>query len=233
MLPVTDTTIVSESSPTNSRANSNQSRAPLAGPGPMAAAGKRALDVVASGVGILVLSPLLIVAAVAVRLSSPGPILFRQQRVGRDFRPFTLYKFRSMVQNAPALGGQITAGRDPRITRAGAILRKTKLDELPQLFNVLKGDMSLVGPRPEVQRYVDLFRDDYREVLLVRPGITDLASVKYRDESEVLGASSDPERTYVEEILPDKIALAKEYIARASAPYDVTIILRTLLKILR
>lgn len=192
---------------------------------------KRAFDAVAAALGLLLLSPFFLLAALAIKLTSRGPVFFRQERVGKDFRTFRIYKFRTMVVDAPRLGGQITAGNDPRITGIGRILRKTKLDELPQLINVLRGDMSLVGPRPEVPRYVELFRDDYRVVLKVRPGITDLASLKYRDESEILGRSANPDETYLREILPDKIALAKEYIENRSFWYDLGLILRTLWKV--
>jgi lipopolysaccharide/colanic/teichoic acid biosynthesis glycosyltransferase len=192
---------------------------------------KRALDILASVLGLLLASPLLLAAALAVRLDSPGGVFFVQQRVGRNFRPFGIYKFRTMVADAEARGGPITFGADPRITRIGRWLRKTKIDELPQLANVLVGHMSLVGPRPEVPKYVEMFRDDYAYILSVRPGITDLASVKYRDESEQLAASSDPERDYVERVLPDKIALARQYIATATWGGDLRIILQTLARI--
>ena len=192
---------------------------------------KRALDLLLSTVGLLCAMPVLIVAALAIKLDSRGPVFFRQQRIGRNFRPFLIYKFRTMVPDARARGAQITAGADPRITRVGHFIRKWKLDELPQLLNVLKGDMSLVGPRPEVPKYVELFRHDYRELLSVRPGITDLASVKYRDESQLLGKSTDPERTYVEIILPEKISLGKQYIARSSFWYDLKLMWQTLWRI--
>ncbi len=201
--------------------------------GPLTRLVKRSFDVLACSVGLIVLSPLLAVTAVAVKLSSPGPVFFRQERVGRGFRPFQMLKFRTMVVDAPKLGGQITASGDPRITRVGRVLRKLKLDELPQLINVVRGDMSLVGPRPEVPRYVEQFRDDYREILRVRPGITDLASVKYRDESEQLAAAEDPEHEYVHHILPDKIELAREYTSRASLWFDLKLILQTLVRIVR
>ncbi len=141
--------------------------------------------------GLVVVLPLLPVVAVAIKWDSPGPIFFKQRRMGRGFRPFFIYKFRTMVEDAPALGMSITAGRDPRITRVGQFLRQTKLDELPQLINVLKGDMSLVGPRPEVPRYVELFRKDYEEILQIRPGITDLASLNTVTKPR----SSDKRRT--------------------------------------
>jgi lipopolysaccharide/colanic/teichoic acid biosynthesis glycosyltransferase len=194
---------------------------------------KRTLDIGVSLVGLVLASPLLLLAAVAVKLSSRGPIFFRQQRMGRNFQPFHILKFRTMVVDAPKLGRQITAGADPRITGVGRFLRKSKIDELPQLINVLIGDMSLVGPRPEVPKYVEMFRDDYQEILRVRPGITDPASIKYRDESAILGQAGDPERVYEEQILPDKIAIARDYVARQSFLGDIAIICRTLAAIAR
>ena len=143
-----------------------------------------------------------------------------------------IYKFRSMVTNAPSCGAAVTAGDDPRITRIGRILRQTKIDELPQLFNVLRGDMSFVGPRPEVPKYVEMFRGDYAEILQVRPGITDLASIAYRDEAALLGRMEEPERQYAEHVLPEKIRLAKEYVGRASFWFDLSLIARTLLVLL-
>lgn len=192
---------------------------------------KRALDLAVASLGLLLTSPLLLLAAAAVKCGSPGPVLFRQQRVGRGFRPFEILKFRTMVVDAPQRGAAITAGGDPRITRVGRLLRKTKLDELPQLWNVLRGEMSLVGPRPEVPRYVELFRDDYAAILSVRPGITDPASIKFRNEAELLGQAADPEREYVERILPEKIALAREYLSRASVLYDLRLILATVWRV--
>ena len=213
--------------------DSNQASLPVPVRRPFYAFAKRSFDLLAAGVGILLVSPLLVLAAVAVRLDSPGPVLFVQRRVGRNFRPFGIYKFRTMVVDAEKRGAQITAGADPRITRVGRWLRKTKLDELPQLFNVLWGHMSLVGPRPEVPKYVELFRHEYAYVLSVRPGLTDPASVKYSDEAAQLAASSDPEREYVERILPDKIALARDYISRSSFTGDLAIVFGTLRKIAR
>jgi lipopolysaccharide/colanic/teichoic acid biosynthesis glycosyltransferase len=192
---------------------------------------KRAFDMIASGLGLLFLLPLLVLIAVVVKLTSRGPIFFQQERMGRNFQPFYILKFRSMVPDAPKQGPAITAGRDPRITWIGNLLRKTKLDELPQLLNVLKGEMSLVGPRPEVRKYVEMFREDYAEVLRVRPGITDIASITFRNESELLGQAADPEAEYVNVILPKKIELAKEYANRSSLLLDISLIFRTLLKI--
>jgi lipopolysaccharide/colanic/teichoic acid biosynthesis glycosyltransferase len=192
---------------------------------------KRLFDVVVACIGIVVLLPVLAVLGLLIKLDSPGPVFFRQERVGKVFRTFWIYKFRTMVVDAERKGALITSGADPRITRFGRFLRRTKMDELPQLINVVKGDMSFVGPRPEVPRYVEIFRDDYEEILKVRPGITDLASLKYRDESEVLAAAADPEREYIGRVLPEKIRLAKEYIRHASFSFDLGVILRTLFRI--
>lgn len=188
---------------------------------------KRVLDVTLSAAGLVVLSPLLLLAALLVKLDSPGPAVFTQVRVGRRFTPFVIYKFRTMRTDGPG-GRPISVGDDPRITRVGRWLRRTKIDELPQLFNVLKGDMSLVGPRPELPRYVEMFRDDYAEVLQVRPGLTDPASIKYRNEAALLARSAAPETEYVERILPDKIRLAREYVRRASVATDLSLMIRTL-----
>jgi len=195
---------------------------------------KRLVDVIAALFGLLLLAPLLVFIAFAVRVDSEGPALFRQARVGRDGRTFQILKFRSMhhARHSSAGASQITAAADARITRVGALLRRTKLDELPQLINVLRGDMSLVGPRPEVPRYVAMYPPNARaEVLSVRPGITDEAAIEFRDESDILGRSEDPERTYVEEILPRKIQIYRNYVRNRSLLGDLCIILRTLRRI--
>lgn len=190
---------------------------------------KRLFDLLLSALGLLLLAPLLLGIALWIKLDSAGPVLFRQERVGRFGRPFFIHKFRSMRVDAPARGPQITIGADPRITGAGRILRRYKLDELPQLWDVLRGAMSLVGPRPEVPKYVALYPPELRELLLsVRPGITDLASVQYRDESDVLARAADPERAYVDEVLPAKLALSGRYVREASLGGDVRLILSTL-----
>ncbi len=186
------------------------------------------MDLTLAGLGVVVLSPLLAVVAASVALDSPGPVFFRQVRVGRGFRPFRIIKFRTMVEDAARRGGPLSIGADPRVTRVGRWLRRLKLDELPQLFNVLAGDMSLVGPRPEVPEYVERYRADYADILTVRPGMTDLASLKYRDESALLAAAADPGAEYVRVILPDKIRLAREYVRRSSVLFDLSLILRTL-----
>ena len=194
---------------------------------------KRLFDITLSLLALVLLCPLLLAVALWVRLDSRGPVLFRQQRVGRGGQPFAILKFRTMQVNAEAAGLQITVGQDPRITRTGRWLRRSKLDELPQLLNVLRGEMSMVGPRPEVPRYVALYPADQRAtVLSVRPGITDLASLAFRDESTLLARSADPERTYVEEILPIKLRHACDYVAQRSLWLDLRIIVRTALALL-
>lgn len=192
---------------------------------------KRAFDIVCAALGLLVLSPVLLLCALLVGLTSPGGVLFRQERVGKDGVPFTIYKFRSMRKDNAGL--KISTSSDSRITPVGRVLRKTKLDELPQLWNVLKGDMSFVGPRPEVREYTDLYTPEQRQVLLVRPGITGLASIRYRNENDLLSASTDPNRTYIEEVMPAKLALDLEYIPRACVSYDVRLILETLVTVVR
>ena len=190
---------------------------------------KRLFDLLCAGLGLLLLSPLLAVLALWVRLDSPGPALFRQERVGRHGKPFRVLKFRTMRVDAERLGPKITAGADPRITRAGAFLRRSKLDELPQLINVVRGEMSLVGPRPEVPEYVALYPPALREIVLsVPPGITDLASIEFRHESELLARAADPQREYVETILPIKLDYYRRYVEGRSLLGDLAIILRTL-----
>lgn len=189
---------------------------------------KRVFDVTAAAVGMVFALPLLSAVALVIRLDGRGPVLFIQERIGLRGRPFRLYKFRTMVEEADSLGGPLTVGEDPRITRVGRFLRKYKLDEWPQLINVLKGEMSLVGPRPEVPKYVALYVADQRRVLDLVPGITDPASIKYRNESRLLEAAPDPERAYVEVVMPDKIRINLHYAARADAAKDIRTILKTL-----
>jgi lipopolysaccharide/colanic/teichoic acid biosynthesis glycosyltransferase len=193
---------------------------------------KRSFDVFVSSFALLILSPLFALVALLIKLDSKGPVFFRQERVGQGLQHFVIRKFRTMVVDAPLKGAPLTCGGDPRITRLGRLLRKTKIDELPQLMNVLRGEMSLVGPRPEIPRYVEMFRGDYEEILRVPPGITDFASVKYRDEATILMLASDPEHEYITRVLPDKIKLAKEYVRRSSLLVDVSLIVKTAKKIL-
>ncbi len=192
---------------------------------------KRLLDMLAASAALLVLAPLFGAVALAIKLDSPGSVFFTQQRIGKSFRPFWIFKFRTMTQADPT-ALPLTVGADPRITRVGAFLRRSKIDELPQLLNILKGDMTLVGPRPEVPRYVEAFHRDYEEILTVRPGLTDLASLKYRDESALLARSSDPEEEYLKRVLPDKIRLGKEYLRRSSLIYDLNLIAKTFHRVL-
>ena len=193
----------------------------------------RFFDFILSLVGLVVLAPIFIVLAIWIKIDSKGPVFYKQVRVGRNGIDFGLFKFRSMVVDADKKGLITVGGRDPRITRSGYFIRKYKLDELPQLINVLVGDMSLVGPRPEVRKYVDLYTDEQQKVLSVKPGITDYASIEYMDENEILGKSSDPEKTYIEEIMPEKIKYNMKYISNKSLFEYFKIILLTVLKIVR
>lgn len=189
---------------------------------------KRIFDLLGAAAALLLLSPLLLLTAVLVKLDSPGPVFFRQERVGRGGVPFRIHKFRTMRADAPARGLPLTVGDDPRITRVGAFLRRTRIDELPQLIDVLQGTMSLVGPRPEVPRYVAHYPPALRErVLAVRPGLTDPASLAYIDEGALLAQAADPEREYVERILPLKLQSAADYAASASLRTDLGVLWRT------
>jgi lipopolysaccharide/colanic/teichoic acid biosynthesis glycosyltransferase len=192
---------------------------------------KRSLDIGVAAIGLLVLLPIMLLVAVLIKCDSRGAVFFKQKRIGKDFRAFLMYKFRTMRENSELSGPVITVGDDSRITRIGRFLRKTKLDELPQLINVLKGEMSLVGPRPELPRFVELFQREYAEILTVRPGITDLASLKYHDEAKLMDQFPNPEEEYLRSILPDKIRLAREYIDRSSIVFDLSLILRTVPKL--
>ncbi len=189
---------------------------------------KRTFDLVSAGIGVVLLVPLLALLALLIKAEDGGPVFFRQERVGYRGRPFRIWKFRTMIRDAEARGLPLTVGRDPRVTRIGAWLRRLKLDELPQLFNALAGDMTLVGPRPEVPRYVATYGAAERRVLELVPGVTDEASIRYSDESTILAATVDPERVYVEEILREKIRLNLKYAARATVWTDLRVILATL-----
>lgn len=193
---------------------------------------KRVLDVLCSALGLLLLSPLLILIAVLVRLDSPGPVLFRQERVGRHGRSFRIHKFRTMRHTAASAGPAITVHGDARVTRVGAVLRRFKLDEMPQLIDVLRGEMSLVGPRPEVPEYVSHYPPAEREIVLsVRPGITDRASIDFSDEGALLAQAADPHRYYIDEILPVKLRYYVEYVRSQNLVGDIGIIFLTLRKI--
>ncbi|MGZ3922103.1 MAG: sugar transferase [Bacteroidia bacterium] len=192
---------------------------------------KRLFDIVFSFTGIVILSPFLIIISLLVIINSGFPVFYRQKRVGKNNKDFSLFKFRTMRKDSDKKGLLTVGGRDPRITSIGYYLRKYKLDELPQLFNVLFGSMSLVGPRPEVRKYVDLYNQEQRRVLDVKPGITDYASLDYFNENELLASSDNPEKTYIEEVMPAKLELNKKYISEANVSTDIKIILRTLAKI--
>jgi lipopolysaccharide/colanic/teichoic acid biosynthesis glycosyltransferase len=192
---------------------------------------KRLFDIVFSLLGLVLLSPLLLLIAIGVALSPGGGVFYTQERVGRGNKNFRLFKFRTMRAGSDKKGLLTVGGRDPRITSLGYYLRKYKLDELPQLINVLAGSMSFVGPRPEVRRYVDLYTPEQMKVLQVKPGITDYASLEYFSENELLARAADPEQTYIREIMPAKLALNKKYIAEAGLMTDLRLILRTLSKI--
>lgn len=189
---------------------------------------KRIFDLFSSIIGIILLIPIIVPIIILIKFSSKGPLFFVQKRVGKNFKEFNLYKFRSMVVDAPNLGPSVTAGDDPRITRVGKIIRRTKIDELPQLFNVIKGDMSLVGPRPEVIKFVNKKKEDYTIVLSVLPGITDNAAIEYVNEEKIMEQYEDKEEAYVNLVLPEKIILYKYYVNNISFINDIKLILKTL-----
>lgn len=192
---------------------------------------KRLFDIFVSTIMSVLLSPLLLVLGLAVKFSSKGPAFYMQERIGINEKPFRIFKFRTMFLDADKKGLLTVGGRDPRVTPIGYFLRKYKLDELPQLFNVVIGEMSLVGPRPEVKRYVDMYTVEQRKVLEVKPGITDYASIEYANENELLGKADDPEKMYVEEIMPAKLRLNLKYVQEKSFFVDLKIIIRTAMKI--
>jgi lipopolysaccharide/colanic/teichoic acid biosynthesis glycosyltransferase len=194
---------------------------------------KRTFDFLSSLIGLIVISPILVTISILIKKEDRGPVFYRGARVGRFGKLFRIFKFRTMVVNAEKMGGPSTADDDPRITKMGRFIRKFKLDELPQLINVLKGEMSIVGPRPEVQMYVDMFSEGEKVILTVRPGITDWASIWNPDEGAILAGSPDPEKTYMEKIRPEKIRLQLKYVKERSLVVDMKIILKTLETVLR
>jgi lipopolysaccharide/colanic/teichoic acid biosynthesis glycosyltransferase len=194
---------------------------------------KRAFDLICSLLILAVLSPFLLALAVWIKATSRGPVLYIAPRVGLGGRPFRMYKFRTMVVDADRIGGSSTPEDDPRITPVGRRLRRYKLDELPQLFNVVAGDMSLVGPRPQVQWAVDLYSPEERHLLTVPPGITDYASLRFPNEGEILRASTDPDRDYMEKIHPEKMRLSLEYVRKRSFRTDLSVLAGTLAAILK
>ena len=194
---------------------------------------KRLFDIFFSVIGLFIFSPLFLILAIIIKFDSKGPVFYRQTRVGIGNSDFLLYKFRSMRINSDKDGLLTVGGKDPRITKSGYFIRKYKLDELPQLINVIKGEMSFVGPRPEVRKYVNLYNDAQMKVLSIRPGITDIASIEYRNENELLSNSENPEKYYVESILPDKLRINLEYINDNSVFKDFKIILKTIKAVFR
>lgn len=188
----------------------------------------RAFDIIVALFGLIILSPLLLAIVVVIKVSSPGPILYSQQRVGRHGRLFRLYKFRTMVLNSDQIGTSVTTCTDPRITKIGRVLRKSKLDELPQLWNVLKGDMSFVGPRPDVPEIVVKYNSNMKKILEVRPGITSNASLHLRNEEELLSLASDPDRTYEEVFVPAKVSLSMEHVNNTSFLFNMKVLLQTI-----
>lgn len=194
---------------------------------------KRTFDIIASGCGLIVLSPLLLIIAIWIKFDSTGPVFYRQVRVGKNNRDFRIYKFRSMKIGADKAGLITVGGRDPRVTRSGYYIRKYKLDELAQLINVFVGDMSLVGPRPEVRKYVDMYTPEQMHVLDVRPGVTDLASIRYRNENELLEKAEDPDRYYIEVVMQDKLRINLEYVQNHSFWYDIKLIFGTFWAIIK
>lgn len=194
---------------------------------------KRLFDIISSLFVLIIGAPFFIIIALLIVIDSKGGVFFIQERVGKNNKNFGLYKFRTMHPNAEKSGQITVGGRDPRITKIGYFLRKFKLDEFPQLINVLKGDMSVIGPRPEVRKYVNMYTEEQLKVLSVRPGLSDIASIEYIDENELLGKSSDPEKTYIEEIMPAKLKLNLEYIEKQNFLFDLKLIFRTIGKILR
>lgn len=193
---------------------------------------KRFFDIISSIIGLVVLSPIFLVLAFWIKFDSKGPVFYRQIRVGKKGEDFKIFKFRSMRQGSDKKGLITVGGRDPRVTKSGFYIRKYKLDEFPQLINVLIGDMSIVGPRPEVRKYVNLYTADQLKVLSVKPGITDIASIKYRNENEILENAQDPDKMYVEVIMPDKLKYNLEYISKQSIIFDLKLIFLTIKEIL-
>lgn len=191
---------------------------------------KRLFDIFFSSIGLLILSPLFVVVALLIKLDSKGPVFFRQERIGKYFKPFRIYKFRTMTVDTVEKGPLITVHGDNRVTKIGKFLRKYKIDELPQLLNVLKGEMSFVGPRPEIKEYVQLFKSDYKKLLKIRPGITDPASIKYSNEEGILSLSKNWEEDYTKRILPEKIKLSLHYVETHNVITDLKLILKTIIE---
>ena len=195
--------------------------------------GKRYFDLILSIPSLIILSPIFLITAILIKLDTSGPIVFSHERAGRDGKPFKLYKFRTMVKDASKKGLSITPANDPRVTKIGKVLRKFKMDEMLQIINVVKGDMSVIGPRPEIKKYTDRFKKDYREILKIKPGMTDYALIAFRNEEKILSKFDDIEEGYIKEVLPEKIKLYRKYMEEMGLLTDVKIFLKTVLEILR
>jgi lipopolysaccharide/colanic/teichoic acid biosynthesis glycosyltransferase len=194
--------------------------------------GKRAFDLILSIPSLVVLSPVYLLSVLLIKLDTPGPILFSQDRIGQNSKPFRLYKFRTMVKDAAKIGPPVTTAYDPRITKAGRLLRKFKVDEMLQVMNVVKGDMSVIGPRPEVKKYIDIFAEEYNDILKIKPGMTDYALIAFRNEEDILSRFQDVEEGYIKEVMPQKIKLYRQYLSEMSLRTDIRIFFQTIWEIL-
>ena len=194
--------------------------------------GKRIFDLVLSIPSLIILSPVYLLSAILIKLDTPGPILFSQERIGQNGKPFRLYKFRTMVKDAAKIGPPVTTAHDPRITRTGRLLRKFKVDEMLQVMNIVKGDMSVIGPRPEVKKYIDIFAEEYKDILKIKPGMTDYALIAFRNEEDILSRFENVEEGYIKEVMPEKIKLYRQYLSEMSLRTDIRIFFQTIWEIL-
>jgi len=195
--------------------------------------GKRIFDLILSIPSFIILSPIFLIASILIKIETPGTVTFAQERIGRGGKSFKLYKFRTMVKDASKIGPLITTKNDPRITKIGRLLRKFKIDEMLQIANIIKGDMSVIGPRPEIKKYIDVFKKDYEEVLKIKPGMTDYALIAFRNEEEILAKFNDIEEGYIKEVMPEKIKLYKKYMDEMSLLTDIKIFFLTIWEILK
>jgi len=194
--------------------------------------GKRIFDLVLSIPSLIILSPVYLLSAILIKLDTPGPILFSQDRVGQNGKPFRLYKFRTMVKDAAKIGPPVTTADDPRITKTGRLLRKFKVDEMLQVMNIVKGDISVIGPRPEVKKYIDIFAEEYKDILKIKPGMTDYALIAFRNEEDILSRFQNVEEGYIKEVMPEKIKLYRQYLSEMSLRTDIKIFFQTIWEIL-
>jgi len=197
-----------------------------------AGTGKRMFDLLLSIPSLIILSPVYLLSAILIKLDTPGPILFSQDRIGQNGKPFRLYKFRTMVKDAAKIGPPVTTAHDPRITKTGRLLRKFKVDEMLQVMNIVKGDMSVIGPRPEVKKYIDIFAEEYKDILKIKPGMTDYALIVFRNEEDILSRFQNVEEGYIKEVMPEKIKLYRQYLSEMSLKTDIKIFFQTIWEIL-